>query len=150
MERLRVHPGQFAPQPGAADLRELMRDSVEAARPAADAKRVGVTVETGLLPVSAGNREELARLFDYLVVTAVSSEPECGRVCIRLYERDGWAQAEVQGAGSYAPPQAEVTILKAIVDAHGGRMDISIRAGEGTNYTVFLPLRCTISPLAAR
>ena len=82
------------------DLRQLVRETVAAWRPAADARRVGLTVETGVVPAAAGDRERLAPLFDHLISNAIGHAPEGGRVSVRLYEQDGWAQAEVQNAST--------------------------------------------------
>ena len=59
-----------------------------------------MTVETGVVHAAAGDRARLAPLFDHLISNAIGHAPEGGRVSVRLYERDGWAQAEVHNAST--------------------------------------------------
>jgi len=51
----------------------------------------------------------------------------------RFYRADKSRNRETGGSG------VGLTIVKAIIDAHGGRVTVDSRVGEGTEFTVMLP-----------
>jgi signal transduction histidine kinase len=149
---------------GPVDLEEVVRESIETATPSAEAGGVelGLTVER--LPAIRGHRLRLAQVLDNLISNALKFTPSGGRVDVRLSAADGTAVIEVQDTGLgiaedeqqqlferfFRSAQATrnaipgtglgLTISKAIVERHGGRIELESSEGVGTTVRVCLPL----------
>jgi signal transduction histidine kinase len=145
------------------DVRELATECVEAAQPAADAKRILLRLSEGSAFQLGGDRGRLAQMMDNLVSNAIKFTPEGGTVTITTSLRDGQGVFEVadSGMGISAADQGHLydrffrtrdaaaqaipgtglglTITKAIVDAHGGSIDLTSTLGRGTTFVVTLP-----------
>ncbi len=139
-------------------------ESVEAAAPRAEASKIELhlDVEDGL--VVRGDRMRLAQVFDNLISNAIKFTPAGGRVDVRvsraaetavisvldtgvgisddeqvqLFERffrtSSATRAAVQGTG------LGLAIVRAIIESHGGTVDVESSVGEGTTFVVRLPL----------
>ena len=159
-----VEAGRFDLQPGPVAFNELVEAAVDHAAPQAQTGEI--TVRTALAPVPPllADRDRLHQLLDHLVSNALKFTPPGGEVDVelaregddgvvltirdtgigiaeheqdRLFERfyrtsEATARA-VAGAG------LGLTVCKAIVDAHGGRIAVTSRAGAGTTVRVHLP-----------
>ena len=145
------------------DLHRLASECVEAAKPAADSKGIDLRLREGPPLHLGGDRGRLAQMMDNLVSNAIKFTPEGGSVTITTARRDGQAVFEVEdsGMGISAADQAQLydrffrtrvaadqaipgtglglTITKAIVDAHGGSIDLRSTVGRGTTFVVTLP-----------
>jgi signal transduction histidine kinase len=145
------------------DLQRLVTECVEAAKPAADAKQIELTVDHGAPPHLKGDPLRLAQLMDNLVSNAIKFTPEGGRVEVKTITREGNTMLEVtdsgtgisdadqlqlfnpffrtQSAAAQAIPGTGLglTITKAIVDAHKGSIDVRSVVGRGTTFNVLLP-----------
>jgi PAS domain S-box-containing protein len=160
-----VEAGRLALEMGDVDLPTLTREAVEAARPRAEGKDLALSAKVDAVPLMAGDRDRLAQVLDNLVSNAVKFTPEGGRVAVRLAARDGQAVVEVQDTGVGIPAAEQdrlferffrastateraipgvglgLTIAKAIVEAHGGRLGFHSVEGAGTTFSVRLPMR---------
>jgi heavy metal sensor kinase len=113
-----------------------------------------------------GDASWLERLLLNLVDNAVKFTPEGGRVTVRLARGAGDAVLEVRDTGVGMPPEAlpyifdrffradparspmmagegaglGLALVKWIVEQHGGRIAVESRRGEGSTFTVRLPL----------
>jgi signal transduction histidine kinase len=145
------------------DLRRLATECVEAAKPAADAKGIELRLRDGSPVHLGGDRGRLAQMMDNLVSNAIKFTPEGGAVTVTtaLREEQGVFEVEDSGMGISAADQAHLydrffrtsvaadqaipgtglglTITKAIVDAHGGSIDLRSTVGRGTTFVVKLP-----------
>jgi signal transduction histidine kinase len=145
------------------DLGEIARDCVEAAKPAADAKQIQLTLSDGSPGHLEGDPVRLAQLLDNLVSNAIKFTPVGGDVMVKTGDGDGKAVVTVtdSGIGVSTVDQAQLfdpffrartttaqavqgtglglTITKAIVDAHGGSITVESRVGTGTTFRVLLP-----------
>jgi signal transduction histidine kinase len=145
------------------DLGRLVSECVEAAKPAADAKGIELTVDHGPPQHLKGDPVRLAQLMDNLVSNAIKFTPQGGQVSVRAASRNGDAVLEVTDSGTgiseadqtqlfnpffrtqSATAQAipgtglGLTITKAIVDAHKGTIDVRSVVGRGTTFNVVLP-----------
>ena len=145
------------------DLRELVTECVQAAKPAADAKQIVLTVDHGATGHLRGDPLRLAQLMDNLVSNAIKFTPHGGRVSVKTGSRDGHAVLEVtdSGGGISSVDQTQLfnpffrtrsataqaiagtglglTITKAIVDAHKGTIEVRSAVGRGTTFNVALP-----------
>jgi signal transduction histidine kinase len=145
------------------DLERLVTECVEAAKPAADAKQIEITVDHGAPPRLKGDPLRLAQLMDNLVSNAIKFTPQGGRVSVKTSAENGSTLLEVTDSGSgiseadqlqlfnpffrtqSATAQAipgtglGLTITKAIVAAHGGSIAVRSAVGRGTTFNVVLP-----------
>jgi PAS domain S-box-containing protein len=160
-----VEAGKLVLDVGAVDLGAVASESVEAARPQAEAKGITLTLATGPAPLIAGDRARIAQLLDNLVSNAIKFTPEQGRVDVRVLTLNQQAVLEVRDTGmgiprgeqeflferffrtSTATEQAiqgtglGLAISKAIVEAHSGRIAVASDQGAGTTFRVALPVR---------
>jgi signal transduction histidine kinase len=142
-------------------LEELLRDTVEAMRPAADAGAVAVRTELRP-PLSAprGNPEQLQRVLFNLIQNAIRHTPPDGSVTVRAEAVDGAVEVEVADTGGGIAPDARervfepffradaarhepgaglgLAIARAIVEAHGGAIWLE-DAPVGTRVRFRLP-----------
>ena len=147
------------------DLGAVASESVETARPQAEAKGITLTLATGPVPPIAGDRARIAQLLDNLVSNAIKFTPEGGRVDVRVRAvQERRRSSRCATAASASPPTSRsssssassarrprpsrrsrapgsgLAISKAIVEAHAGRITVASEEGAGTTFRVALPL----------
>jgi signal transduction histidine kinase/HAMP domain-containing protein len=151
-------------EPGEVDLAALVGDAVELAR--CPAEEAGIELATELEPVACcvGDRDRLAQVLDNLLLNALKFTPPGGRVVVRLAGADGQARVEVADSGVGIAPEdlprlfdrfyrarnatgrpvpglgLGLTIVRTIVEGHGGAVSVRSRIDEGTCFTVVLPV----------
>ena len=159
-----VDAGRLVLDSRPVDLASIVADAVEAARPAADEKPLELELETGSALVVDGDRGRLGQLLDNLVSNAVKFTPAGGRVSVRASASNGHVELSVADTGMGIPDEEQgklfqrffrsaraselaipgtglgLTIAKAIVDAHGGSIACRSTEGQGTTFSVELPL----------
>jgi signal transduction histidine kinase len=159
----RLQEGRLELDRSEVDLTELVRHAVESARPRSETSSVELTVEIEGVVQVHGEQARLAQLLDNLVSNAIKFTPQGGRVTVRLTGGDGLARIEVTDTGIGIPDQEReklferffrsqtalerqiqgtglgLYISKAIVEAHGGRIGVHSREGQGTTFVVELP-----------
>jgi signal transduction histidine kinase len=159
---LQAGPRALARQPLALD--SLLHQSVEESQPSAAA--AGVRLELSIadrLPRVAGDEPALRRVFANLIGNAIKYGGEGRWVGIRaraaaggvtvavsdrgigipaaerdrifepFYRAPDVVAAQIQGAG------LGLSLVKRIVEAHGGRIAVTGASGEGSTFTVTLP-----------
>jgi PAS domain S-box-containing protein len=144
------------------DVVELARTALGSADPAAAAKRITLEYDgpDTLHARADGNR--LGQVFDNLVSNAIKFTPERGRVKVTLGSENGAIVASVCDTGVGIPIAEQsrlferffrssatrdlpgtglgLTIVRAIVEGHGGSVVCTSNDGEGTTFTFTLPL----------
>jgi signal transduction histidine kinase len=159
----RAETGKMALAEGPLDLRSVAADSVETALPKADARGVSVVLDARRVPRLVGDPDRLGQALDNLISNALKFTPPGGRVDVVLRHIGGRAIVEVRdtGLGMSAEDQAHVfdrffraastrdhasgvglglTIVKAIVEGHGGGVSVESTEGAGTSFRIELPL----------
>ena len=160
----RLQYGRLELERSPVDLRRLVEQCVESARPRAQTASVQLEVEVEAVPEIEGEPAKLAQLLDNLVSNAIKFTPRDGRVRIRLSAHDDLIRIEVSDTGIGIPDQERerlferffraqsalerqiqgtglgLYISKAIVDAHHGRIGVNSTPGEGTTFIVELPV----------
>ena len=159
-----IESGKLALDPEDVDLVDLASQSVEVLRPAADARRIDLRLDVDPIPSVKGDPARLGQLFDNLVSNAVKFTESGGRVVValgvtgddivlavsdngigipvaeqrRLFDRFFRASTAqdraIEGTG------LGLTIVHAIVRAHGGAIDVTSDKGQGTTFRVRLPV----------
>ena len=155
--------GELALDVREADLDALAADSVESARPIADAKEIELTLSLGATRRIQGDSFRLEQMMDNLLSNAIKFTPVGGRIVVRTAFEDGQVVFEVtdSGPGISAADQAQLferffrtrsavdqairgtglglTITKEIVDAHHGSITVESAVGKYSTFRVRLP-----------
>jgi PAS domain S-box-containing protein len=162
---VRMEAGTFTLEPGRVDLSAIVAESVEAARPSADEQGIELVANTAAMPPCAADAHRLGQVVDNLLSNAIKFTPDGGTVEVRTTSRDGVARIEIEDSGMGIPPDEQdrlfermyrataasdrhipgvglgLTIVKGIVEAHGGKVGLTSEEGAGTTFLVELPLR---------
>ena len=142
-------------------LGELVRHTVEASQPAADAAEVALTCDVRTEDVVLLDAHRLAEVLENLLSNALKFTPPGGRVGVFAGSEDNALVLRVsdtgvgisdddrrhlfdrffRATGSEGIPGAGLglAIVKAIVDAHGGVVEVQSAVGAGTTFVVRLP-----------
>jgi two-component system phosphate regulon sensor histidine kinase PhoR len=151
------------------DLRETAAEAIELLRPTAEQRGVELALEPGPSPRIAGDPEGLIRLAANLIDNAIKYNRPRGTVRVRLGEDPESASFAVEDTGIGIPPAAlpriferfyrvdkgrsreeggtglGLAIVKHVAQAHGGRVEVESRLGEGSRFRVVLPRVSTVA-----
>ena len=140
-----------------AGLHEVVGAAVDLFR-ATHRGRVEVIADLAPTPPLSLDRGQLQRVVINLLVNAADAMPSGGRVHVTTRGTPSSAIVEVLDEGPGIPPEIEARIFdpffttkpdgtglglaisRQIVEAHGGAIACSTRLGEGTRFTIVLPL----------
>jgi len=146
----------------ALDLGAIAEDCVASARPTAAKRGVELEVEIAATPVY-GDRRCLSEVVDNLLSNALKFTPDGGSVTVRVARTESTVLLEVADTGIGIPPEEQaqlfskffrtrgaikravqgtglgLSIVKAIVDAHGGEVDVESEVSKGSTFRVALP-----------
>lgn len=158
-----VDAGTFAIAPQPVDLADVVRASVLSAAPVAE--QSGVTLEVAAQPSpTVADSQRISQAVDNLVSNALKFTPAGGKVVVECAPTvDGGVRLAVSDTGiGIAPDELGrlttrffrattatrraipgvglgLAITKAVVEAHGGTLDILSAVGEGTTFAIVLP-----------
>jgi signal transduction histidine kinase len=131
----------------------------------ADKKGIACTVEIRHRPLVEADRDQMTQVWTNLISNAIKYTPPGGEVEITLEEQNGWAVGTVADTGiGIAPeyqtkifeeffrtPQAKqsephgtglgLTLVKRIVEGHGGMIEVVSEPGRGSRFTFRLPVQ---------
>ena len=150
-------------KPARVELMDLMKDVKRLIEQTALHK--GVTMSIGGRDVAVkGDREGLTEVFTNIVENAIKYNRPGGRVDINVGEFMGNAVVSVEDTGIGIPEEElerifdrfyrvdasrgvtvgsglGLSIVKTIIEAHGGRIEVKSQRGKGSTFTVFLPVK---------
>jgi two-component system phosphate regulon sensor histidine kinase PhoR len=156
--------GQLIVTPHAVDVAELVRISVSSAMPRAAAAGVVLAADAPEQLEAHVDGARISQVLDNLVSNAIKYSPDGGDVVVSLAREDGHLACRVSDTGMGMNPEdaSEVfakffrtsnvrrtaipgvglglPISKAIVEAHGGTIEVDSALGEGTAFTFRVPL----------
>jgi signal transduction histidine kinase len=140
----------------------LLEDVRDLFEPLADGKDIRLVLDRPAdLPLLRVDQRQMTRVLSNLVGNALKFTPDGGTVTIRALRADGEVWFEVRDNGRGIPAehlervfdrfwQADqsdrrgaglgLAIAKGIVEAHGGRVWVESRVGEGSSFFVALPV----------
>ena len=153
------------------DAAQVMRDAVATVLPLARKKGLKVSCDPGPLPRFQADRDKVRQCLVNLCSNAVKFTPPGGsiivsaeglpgeRVAIHVadtgigipdehvdrvfdvfYQVDGSSTREYGGAG------LGLAIVRSFVEAHGGEVTVRSAPGEGSTFTLLLPIRAAVAP----
>jgi len=156
--------GQLIVTPHTVDVAELVQSSVSSAMPRAAAAGVELRAETPPQLEAHVDSARISQVLDNLVSNAIKYSPDGGEVVVSLAQEDGHLACRVSDTGMGMSPEdaSEVfakffrtsnvrrtaipgvglglPISKAIVEAHGGSIDVDSTLGKGTTFTFRVPV----------
>lgn len=145
------------------DLRVLCDEAIAAAFPAAESQGVRLQLDADRTAPLVADRDRLGQVIDNLVNNAIKFTPSGGEVMLRLRDRGDTLVIEVIDSGEGIDPDEidnifkrfyrsgrvvrkavpgaglGLTIVRSIVEAHGGTVRVESRLGRGSTFTVTLP-----------
>jgi PAS domain S-box-containing protein len=157
--------GKVALQVESLDLAAVAKESVEATRPLAAKRAVALNLAAGDELRLSADHARLVQLLDNLLSNALKFTPEGGRIDVSVSAQNGHAVLEVADTGMGIPRSEQerlferfyrastataqavpgtglgLAIAKAIVDAHGGRIEVESDEGSGATFRVELPVQ---------
>jgi signal transduction histidine kinase len=140
---------------------EILFDIARTLEPMARAADVMLAVEADTtLPAVQADRDRLAQVLDNLIGNAIKFSPRGSRVLITAAPTDDAVEWRVTDCGPGIEPDAlshvfdrfwqapgsrgghglGLGIARAIVEAHGGRIDVRSAPGEGATFTFTIPV----------
>jgi two-component system OmpR family sensor kinase len=145
------------------ELDSLTVETVDMLKPLADKRKVSLLVDADPVEVT-GDPDRLREMLTNLATNAILYNRQGGSVEVELRRRNGEASLSVTDTGIGIPEKDQprmferffrvdparsreqggsglgLSITKWIVEAHGGRIEFESRQGEGTRFTVRLPV----------
>jgi len=127
-------------------------------------KSVEVTISEVDQACVMGDVDRLKQLLLNLISNAIKYTPEGGQVTLSLSKADGWAYINITDTGVGIPSEdlpyifdrfyrvdkarnrghggsgLGLSIARWIAQAHGGNIDVMSEVGEGTTFTIILPV----------
>jgi signal transduction histidine kinase len=148
------------------NLSALLNAVREKFTPQSQRAGVEIFVDVPSLPTVTADGDRLAQVFTNLVDNALKFTPSGGRILLKAAAADGGVLVNVTDTGAGIPDEAlarifdrfyqadparkggtkhgaglGLAIAQEIIQAHGGRIGVRSRLGEGTTFEVFLPVR---------
>jgi signal transduction histidine kinase len=144
-------------------LSEVVERAVDLYRDVAEAKGVTLVADAGDDVVVVADRTRLEQVAANLIDNAVKYTPPGGRVDVEVARTDDAAILRVRDTGSGIPADElprifdrlfrgdtsrterglglGLSLVKAVVEAHGGTVDVISEPGRGSVFTVTLPMQ---------
>jgi signal transduction histidine kinase len=154
------------------ELDSLLLDVFALARSMAALKDQEVVLVHEDIAATLGDRDQLQHLLLNLVDNAVKYTPSGGTIGVGLWNDGDWARIEVRDTG-HGIPEADIpmlfdrffrsqearrtehrgsglglAIVKSIIEAHGGRIEVFSKVGEGSTFRVWMPVASAAKLLA--
>jgi signal transduction histidine kinase len=160
LDTSRIEAGTFGYAFSDVDLAGVIRDSVAAAQFGQDDVRLATSVPAGL-PSIRGDSERLRQLVDNLISNAIKYSDAGGEVAVEAQADDGHVTIRVRdngpgilpehhdhifekfgrAAGSAKPGTGLGLFLsRSFAEAHGGSLAVESHPGEGSVFTLTLPV----------
>lgn len=160
----RIDSGKLVHNFKPISIRAVVTKAMNNLSPCAEAKQITVELKCPQgIPLVPGDEETIGLVFANLISNAIQYNSEGGRVDIKLAENEVHVRVEVTDSGFGIPKESlpfifdqfyrvkrkeeketggsglGLSIVKRIVDAHSGTIEVRSELGKGSTFTVFLP-----------
>ena len=142
-------------------LADVVRDAAELYAEVAEEKGLTLTIEAAAAPMITGDRARLTQVVANLIDNAIKYTPAPGRVTVAARPAREGAEIVVEdtGPGISAEDRSRIferlyrgdqsrserglgiglSLVRAIVEAHGGEVTVESEPGRGSRFSVWLP-----------
>ncbi|HEX9440151.1 MAG TPA: ATP-binding protein, partial [Roseiflexaceae bacterium] len=162
----RIETGQLSIERAPVDLGTLARRMLDEAQPALDEHTITYH-PPGEPLIIVGDELRLEQVIQNLIQNAIKYSPSGGRIDVEVARRGDRACVAVTDQGIGIPPAAlprlfsrfyrasnvnpqqftgmgvGLYVVKEIVNLHGGEVEVTSQEGEGSTFTICLPLKTT-------
>jgi signal transduction histidine kinase len=161
MDITEAEAGMMKLQREPADLCQLAREVVELYEYVAEEKQVAVRTELPAPCEAPVDRTRMRQVFANLLDNAIKYTPAGGSVTISVRDESGLAVARFRDTGIGIPTEEQdkiwarlyrgdksrsqrglglgLSLVKAVVEAHGGKATVASQADQGAEFTITLP-----------
>ncbi|TVP89306.1 sensor histidine kinase [Alkalibacterium sp.] len=160
LEEAEGHQGEMTVE--SVNIKELLNTSIMAFEQLADKKNLAVSLKCPPVSIEA-DREKLAQVISNLLANAIKFTPSGGAISIEAEEQDDFLVISVDDTGigiseeqqpfiferfyqvepsrhSERPGQGiGLAVVKSIIEAHQGKIEVKSKVGKGTTFTMRLP-----------
>ena len=165
LDLARIESGQLQMAREPVDLAQVLTDVQQNSYLRAQGQDIHLTLETTPVPPVLGDHDRLVQVFTNLVDNALAHTPTGGRIHLQVRPHgDKVVEGVVQDTGTGIPPEElsrvferfyqvdkartserrgaglGLAIVQELVAAHNGRVQARSQVGEGTVFTVRLPI----------
>ncbi|MBD3401754.1 hypothetical protein GF420_02575 [candidate division GN15 bacterium] len=161
IKELLVFAREATPVKVSCDLNELIKDGLFFLE--SRFVKVGITLACELdpnLPTITADRSQILQVLTNLVVNSVQAMPDGGRLTIATHHSDGFVTLVVADTGEgmsertineifhpfFTTKEVDegtglgLSVVHGIVASHNGTIDVDSKPGEGTRFTIRLPM----------
>jgi signal transduction histidine kinase len=143
------------------DLCQLIREVVELYEYVAEEKKITVTAELPATCLAAVDATRMRQAFGNILDNALKYTPEGGAVTINAHAEEKQAVIHFRDTGPGIPPDEQtriwerlyrgdksrsqrglglgLSVVKAVVQAHGGTASVRSTVGQGAEFTIAVP-----------
>ncbi len=161
MDITEAEAGMMRLQRERVDLCRMVREVVELYEYVADERKVAVRAELPAACEAPADRNRMRQVFANLLDNALKYTPENGAVVISVLDEPDWTVVRFHDTGIGIPPEEQdriwtrlyrgdksrsrhglglgLSLVKAVVEAHQGRVEVVSAVGKGSEFTVRLP-----------
>ena len=147
------------------DINAIVKDSIEITKPKwkdeAQSKGIPIEMVSNLedIPLASGNASELREVFTNIIFNAIEAMHEGGKIEIRTFKkrRDIFIQISDTGVGIVEEAKKRIfepffttkpftntglglSMSYGIVKRFGGEIEVESKVGQGTTFTIILPI----------
>lgn len=160
----KIESGQVALELAMCDINDLLEATIKRQNLMASRKQVEINLVDQPLPPALIDISKIEQVLNNLIGNALKFSLPGGQIDVRVRAADERFEIEVQDWGVGIPPEIQsrlftafakgqtgtagerstglgLVIVKRIVQAHGGEIHVESRLGEGSTFTVQLPIR---------
>ncbi len=162
LDLTRIEQGRVKLDLEPVSLRELTEGAVASMRPQAEDAGIDLLTEiNGPDPAVMVDRDRIGHVFDNLILNAIQHTPRGGAIRISARPEGEGARVDVSDTGRgiaeehlprifekfYRVPGESraggaglgLAIVREVIAAHGGRIDVTSQRGKGATFTFWLP-----------
>ncbi len=147
------------PQTVPLSMEELLRETLTLLQSAIEDRRIRLSLESHpVMPPVPADKDQMKQAFFNLLKNAIQATPDEGRIEISIWHDDVEASVSFRDYGTGIEPETfgrildpyyttkpdgtglGLVIVQRIIRDHGGRLDVRSEPGQGSTFTLALPL----------
>jgi PAS domain S-box-containing protein len=165
LESASIEAGRFRVSPQRADLGKIIAEATRIMKPLLDKYEQRLIVELpAAIPVVLADTRRTVQVLVNLLSNASRYGPSEAEITLQATPYDGWVRVEVKDQGPGIPPEYRedifrrfvypeiqsdsaqfgaglgLSVVKAVVEAHGGKVGVGDRLGGGSTFWFTLPI----------